>query len=247
MGKLVELESQTVARLGIPVPITVNYNLDLLENEVNVTWAGLRLYLHRPCKKNILVSISEIFTNGKFENTSYKRTKNLQLSRRMIPTINGNDILYNIHGNLTFISDRGEEDNYDDEKIVILPTYKEKRVAKPIKIELQGIVLSIAKDMYKEEEQVEVDYQLDNFKNLEINLIQDAKVACKCEEYKTCVYIKPDRDKKVTLKTEVVKNPLSTGKVTLKLPKDLEPSQDFSWDDASKSKILHLLKYTNSY
>ena len=156
MAKLVELESQTVAKVGIPVPVTVNYNLDLLENEVNVTWAGLRLYLHRPCKKNILVSISEVFTKGRFENTRYKRTKNLQLSRRMIPTINGNDILYNVHGSLTFVSERGEEDNYHNEKIVILPTYKEKRTSKPIKIELQGIILSIAKDTYKEEEQVDL-------------------------------------------------------------------------------------------
>ena len=247
MVKLVELESQTVARLGLPVPVTVNYNLDLLENEVDVTWAGIRLYLHRPCKKNILVSISEVFTKGKFENTKYKRTKNLQLTRRMIPTLNGDDILYNLHGSLGFVSERGEEDNYDDEKIVILPTFREKRVAKPIKIELQGIILNIKKDIYKAEELIEIDYELDNFKNLEINLIYEAKVSCKCEDYKTCVYIKPDRDKKDIVKTELVKNPLSTGKITIKLPKELEPSQDFSWDDASKSKILHLLKYTNSY
>ncbi|NHI92199.1 MAG: hypothetical protein EAX96_06815 [Candidatus Lokiarchaeota archaeon] len=247
MAKLVELESQTVARIGIPVPVTVRYNLDLLENEINVTWAGLRIYLNRPCKKNILVSISEVFTNGKFETTKYKRTKNLQLTRRMIPTINNSDIIYTIHGSLAFKSERGEEDNYDDEKLIILPTFREKRTPKPIKIELQGIVLSIKKDTYKEEEEVEIDYQLENFKNLEINLVQESKVNCKCEDYKTCVYIKPDKDKIVTLKTEIIKNPLSTGKVTIKLPKGLDESQDYSWDDASKSKILHLLKYSNSY
>ncbi|MHA1785421.1 MAG: hypothetical protein ACTSVY_07840 [Candidatus Helarchaeota archaeon] len=247
MAKLVELNVQSIAKVGIPVPVNVNFNLGLLEQEAEVQWAGLRLYLNRPCKKNILVSMTEIFSKGLFENTNYHRIKNLNLTRRMIPTINESDIVYSVHGSLSFLSERGEEDNHDDEKIVILPTYREKRNSNPIKIELQGITLNINKDTYKEGEEISIKYSLDNFKNIEINLIQESKVYCKCEDYKTCVYIKPDKDKRVTISSNSVKNPLSTGSISIELPNKLEPSQDWSWDDVTRSRILHLLKYTNNY
>ena len=68
MAKLVELQSTTVAKIGIPVPVIINFNLDVFENEVKVLWAGIRLYLNRPCKKNILVSKTDVFSNGTFEN-----------------------------------------------------------------------------------------------------------------------------------------------------------------------------------
>ena len=248
MAKLVELQSTTVAKLGIPVPVTINFNLDMFENDVKVLWAGIRLYLNRPCKKNILVSKTEIFSNGTFENGKYIRSKNVQMSRRMIPTIDQSDIVYNVHGNLTFLSERGEEDNFADEKLVILPTFREWKKINPIKMELQGITMNIMKDTFKEEDEIAIDYTLDNFKNLQINFIQFSKVNCRCEEAETCVHIKPEVvDKKVTISSNEIKNPLSTGKMTLKLPKGIAPTQDWAWDDVAKSKLLHVLKYTNNY
>ncbi len=248
MAKLVELEALSIAKLGIPVPVTIKYNLDVFEKDVTVIWAGIRLYLNRPCKKNILVSRTEIFSNGMFENGKYIRTKNLQMSRRMVPTIEKNDVLYQVHGNLTFLSERGEEDNFEDEKLIIFPTFSKWKKINPIKMELQGITIDIPKDTFKDEDEIPINYTLDNFKNLEINLIQSSKLNCRCEEAETCVHIKPEVvDKKNIISSNVIKDPLSTGKLTIKLPKAMSPSQDWAWDDVTRSKMLHVLKYTNNY
>jgi len=240
MPKLVNLNMDKVAFTGMPHEVELTLDLSLLEGNASVDWAGVRLLSIRPCKKEILIAISEIFGNGILESGTYIRRKKLNISKQVVPTIKERDIKYVVRGTLRLKKDDGSEENFFDEQELEITSINELEFkSRPINMQIKNIKVSTEKDVYKKGEIVKLRYELENVKNLKINLVKNANISCKCHEYEKCVYIKPKPPQ--VIKTLDISNPPSEDVINFELPDNLETSHNWKWIGTSKSYFEYSL------
>ncbi|NVM01359.1 MAG: hypothetical protein HWN67_03430 [Candidatus Helarchaeota archaeon] len=245
---LVNLETEKIAKVGIPTTSSSTFNMNELEEEqIDITWGGLRLYIKRPCKKELIISKSDIFYNGLFENGIYKRLRNIPISRRVVPSI-GSRINYFIRANLSLINNKTkqEENFFSDGSIVIKPAATEPISSHPIDVKIKGVAINISKDSFKPEEAIEMEYTLDNYRDIQVELIQDITTICQCPEFwKTCVHNK----KKPPIQRAVsnIKNPPTNGTLILKIPKDSEPSHNYLYETQVSLGVKHRIGDENNW
>ncbi|TFF87873.1 MAG: hypothetical protein EU550_02415 [Promethearchaeota archaeon] len=246
MPKLIKIATKDIAYAGVPQEVTIIFNMGLLDEDTRISWAGIRLYSLRPCKKEILISKTNIFDSGLLEAGVYRRKKNLTISNRVVPTIVDRDITYFVRGSLTIKRKDGSEENFfDDKKIEILPTDKPEKKARPVSLQIKNIKVESDKDLYKEGEIIKLTYEVDDVEKLIIRLIKDFDISCSCPDYKKCIYIKPKPSK--VLLTKNLKNPPSSDSIKLKIPNSLESSHSWKWIGSSKSYFEYSIGDKISY
>ncbi|MBD3227061.1 MAG: hypothetical protein GF329_02650 [Candidatus Lokiarchaeota archaeon] len=246
MPKLIRISTSDFAYAGVPQEVSITFDMTLLDSKTNINWAGIRLYSSRPCKKEILVSKTNIFDSGTLESGVYQRNKSIKISNRVVPSIPDRDIKYFIRGSLTIKRKDGSEENFfDDQEIEILSTDKPDKEARPVTLQIKNIKVETDRDLYKEGETVKLNYEINNVKELIFKLIKEFDASCRCPDYKKCIYIKPKPPK--VLLTKKLRNPPSSDSIKLKLPPDLESSHSWKWIGSSKSYFEYSIGDKVSY
>jgi hypothetical protein len=237
MPKIITINTDRVAVAGVPQDILVTLDMSLLDTSAKIEWAGVRLYSLRPCKKDILISKTDVFGGGILENGVYNRRVRLNLTRQVVPTIEDRDIKYFVRGGITLKENGKQEDFYDDKEIIIMPEKEPRHESRPINLQIKDIKFKTDKDTYKKGEDVKIQFEGERIRKLDIQLVKDANIHCRCQDYNKCVYIKPKPSKIV--QSMQVKNPPSSDTINFKLPDNLEPSHSWKWIGASKSYFEH--------
>ncbi|MHA1379863.1 MAG: hypothetical protein ACTSRG_15955 [Candidatus Helarchaeota archaeon] len=245
---LVNLKTEKIAKVGIPTSVSTTFNMnEIEENEVDVTWGGVRLYIKRPCARELIISKNEIFYKGIFENGVYKRVRNIPISRRVVPSIESR-ISYFIRANVSLINKKtkNEEFFFSDDNIIIKPGEVEAIESHPIDVSIKGVKINIAKDCFEAGSEIELEYTLENYKDLRVELNQETNTICQCPEFwKRCVHnkTKPPVQKAVS----EIKNPPTNGKLVLEIPKDAEPSHNFLYETQVSLGVKHRIGDKNSW
>ena len=152
MPKIITINTDRVAVAGVPQEILVTLDMSLLDTSANIEWAGVRLYSFRPCKKDILISKTDIFGGGILENGVYNRRVRLNLTRQVVPTIEDRDIKYFVRGGITLKENGKQEDFYDDKEILIMPEKEPSHESRPINLQIKDIKFKTDQDIYKKGE-----------------------------------------------------------------------------------------------
>lgn len=245
---LVNLETEKYVKVGIPTTVSTTFNMNEIEEEnIDITWGGVRLYIKRPCDKELIISKNDIFYNGIFENTTYQRVRSVPISRRVVPSIESR-ISYFIRANLSLINSKSKDEEYffNDDTIVIQPAEEEPINPNPIDVKIKGITINILKDCFKPSEDIEIEYTLEKYRDLLVELFQDINVTCQCPEFwKQCVHNK----NKPPIRKAILnmKNPPKIGKLILKVPKDAEPSHNYLWETQVSLGVKQRIGDQNSW
>ncbi|MHA1229420.1 MAG: hypothetical protein ACTSRP_01715 [Candidatus Helarchaeota archaeon] len=246
MPKIINISSEKVAIAGLPHAVTVTFDMSLLETETAIDFAGIRLISNRPCKKDILIAKTDIFKGGILESGVYKRSVNLNIGRRVVPTIKERNINYMIRGNIVIEGTDGKREEYfDDQELVIVPENEPVPEYKPMILQIKNIKIKMEKDIYLKGESIKIEYELDRIKTLKINLVKDVNVYCHCPEYSKCIYTKSTENK--TLKTMELQNPPSSDVLTFKLPDNIESSHNWKWIGPSTTYFENSIGDSVSY
>ncbi|MHA1384849.1 MAG: hypothetical protein ACTSR3_13950 [Candidatus Helarchaeota archaeon] len=245
---LVNLETEKKAKVGIPSTVLTTFNMnEIEENEIDVTWGGIRLYIKRPCARELIISKNDIFSKGIFENGVYKRIKTIPISKRVVPTIESR-ISYFIRANISLINKKTKNEEYffSDETITIKPSDAEVNVPHPIDVKIKGVKINIAKDNFKPGEEIGIEYTLENYRDLKVELNQDITTICQCPEFwKQCVH---NKKKPPILKAiSELKNPPTNGKLLLKIPEDAEPSHNYLYEAQVSLGVKHRIGDQNNW
>ncbi len=245
---LVNLETEKIAKVGIPTTVSSKFNMNELEEEqIDITWGGVRLYIKRPCAKELIISKNDIFYKGIFENGTYKRLRSIPISRRVVPSIDSR-ITYFIRANLSLINNKTkqEENYFSDKSIFIKATATERMSSHPIDVKIKGVAISISKDTFMPDENIDLEYTLENYKELNVELIQDINTICQCPEFwKQCVHNK--KKPPIQKAKSNIKNPPTNGKLNLKIPTDAEPSHNYLWETQVSLGVNHRVGDQNSW
>lgn len=245
---LINLETEKIAKVGIPTTVSSRFNMNEIEEEqIDVTWGGVRLYIKRPCAKELIISKNDIFYRGNFENGIYKRFRSIPISRRVVPSIESR-ITYFIRTNLSLINKKTkqEENYFSDESILIKKTATERISSHPIDVKIKGVAINISKDSFMPDETIDLEYTLENFKELTVELIQDITTICQCPEFwKQCIHNK--KKPPIQRANSTIKNPPTNGKLNFKIPADAEPSHNYLWETQVSLGVNHRVGDQNSW
>ena len=245
---LVNLETEKLAKVGIPTTVSTVFNMNEIEEEnIDITWGGVRLYVKRPCNRELVISKTDIFNKGIFENGEYKRIRSLQISKRVVPSINQR-ISYFIRANLSLINSKSKEEEYffGDKEITIKPDETRITAPHPIDVKIKGVKINITKDTFKPGDNIEIQYALENYRDLRVELIQDVNTICQCPEFwKQCVHNKKKPPVQKTVSE--LKNPPSNGKMIIQIPKDAEPSHNYLYEYQISLGVKHRIGDQNSW
>ncbi|MFX1449739.1 MAG: hypothetical protein ACFFCM_02780 [Promethearchaeota archaeon] len=245
---LVNLETEKIAKIGIPTTVSSIFNMnELKEEQIDIIWGGVRLYVRRPCAKELIISKNDIFYKGIFENGTYKRLRSIPISRRVVPSIESR-ISYFIRANLSLINKKTkqEENFFNDDSIIIKADPAGKITPHPIDVKIKGVKISISKDCFMPDEAVNLEYTLEKHRDLKVELIQDVTTICQCPEFwKQCVHNK----KKPPIQRAIsnINNPPTNGRLSFKIPKDAEPSHNYLWETQVSLGVNHRIGDNNNW
>ncbi|MFX0133248.1 MAG: hypothetical protein ACFFDN_06365 [Candidatus Hodarchaeota archaeon] len=245
---LVNLETEKIAKVGIPTTVSSIFNMNEIEETyIDILWGGVRLFIKRPCAKELIISKNDIFYKGIFENGVYKRLRSIPISRRVVPSINSR-ISYFIRANLSLFNNKtkNEENYFKDDTIVIKPVTSEPTSSHPINVKIKGVAITIPKDCFVPDEIFDLDYNLENYRDLNVELIQDITTICQCPEFwRQCIH---NKKKPPIQRTALnIKNPPTIGKLNFKIPKDAEPSHNYIWETQVSLGVKHRIADQNSW
>ncbi len=245
---LVNLETEKIIKVGIPTTVLATFNLNEIEDDrIDITWGGVRLYIKRPCKKELIISKNDIFYNGVFENGKYERLRNIPISKRVVPSIESR-ISYFIRANISLINKKTKQEEYffSDKDIIVKAVDTEPSAPHPINVRIKGVAIKISKDSFEPGTRIEVDYTLENHSILIVELYQDLNLICQCPEYwKQCVHNKTQPPIKKA--ASEIKNPPTNGKLTLTVPKDAEPSHNYLYEAQVSLGVNHRIGDINGW
>ncbi|MHA1697490.1 MAG: hypothetical protein ACTSWN_01475 [Promethearchaeota archaeon] len=232
------------------------------ESEVNITlnealkldYAGLELYLTRPCGKPLPVERKEIFCRGTFERGAYSRKVKMRLSDKIVPTSVKRGIIYKLNLFARF-SENGNESSptiqeLNEERIVtLIAEVKKKPVfeVNPIILAIKGLKINLQKDIYKPGETMKIQYDVKpgHLKELKVVAMQQANINCKCAQFgKVCKKV-PKIPPAAASMTRT-SNP-STGFLLLKIPENAELSAEYRWDPKEKFSWTDVFSDYNSW
>ena len=224
---LIKIESSKTATAGIPIDVQVTYNMGAInDSSSNILGANLHLLSKRPCKKVFTIAQHNVFSEGVFEAGEYVRYRNLPITNLVVPTVDVRGITYGVNAEIN-IKNNGEMNFFEEIPIEIKAAASSKRTPHKVDINVQGIRIQMYTDQFKEDSDISMRYELDQIKELKVNLIQSSKFTCKCKDANVCVFNKPKAPSEVLSK--VIKDPPSSGLLTFKVPKFIEFRKEHSY------------------
>jgi hypothetical protein len=230
----VRLESEAEAFIGTSAIVQTTFNLP--EN-VKIFWAGSRIYAKRPCGRDIIISKADIFCEGQLEKGLYVREKTLPISSRVPPTVKERNLAYHIRSEINMIKPgtKSEEEFFFSDNPILLKTLPVPvGEAAPVSVSLKGIKINMVKDHFQPGEPIVLDYELEKFRDLEVDLVKDANINCYCPDYApTCIHIKPAPP---SIEKSTNANTLTAGTIQLALPSFIELSHRFVWEPPEKTR-----------
>ncbi|MHA1276318.1 MAG: hypothetical protein ACTSQ8_03940 [Candidatus Helarchaeota archaeon] len=234
MMQAVKIEPEPEAVVGTSIIVKSVFNLP--EN-TKIYWAGCRVYAKRPCGRDVVVSKVDIFCEGYLEKGEYWREKTLPISTRVPPTVKERDLNYRIRSEISMVKPgtSSEEEFFFAESPVILKAGPQNiGPPNPVDVSIKGIKLHIAQDHFQPGDTINIDYELEKFKDFKINLIKNANLSCHCPDYApSCVHIKPNPP---TVEKTVEASNLTTGTLQVDLPSFIENSHRYTWEPPEKTR-----------
>ena len=230
----VKVIADTETFVGTSTLVKVIFNLP---EDTNIFWAGNRIYAKRPCGKDIVISKVDVFCEGQLEKGEYIREKSLPISNRVPPTVKDRNLSYRIRSEISMKKPgtRAEEEFFFAETPIHLKAGPLKiNESHPVEVSLTGIKIRMEKDQFKPGETLKIDYELGNFKDLEVNLLKDANVTCHCPEFApTCIHIKP---KPPSVEKSTKAKNLTSGTLQISLPSNIENSHRYTWEPPERTR-----------
>lgn len=234
--QLIGLEVTKSVIAGIPANVRAQFNMDAINDLSSYIFeANCQLLSKRPCKKAFPISRSAIFTEGEFEAGKYIRFRNLPITASVVPTIIAREITYVVNANI-WLKSNGDKITFHEEIPITIRAPKQvKRKSHKVDINVQGIRISMSKDLFDDESEIPIKYELERIKELKIDLVYSNKFICSCKDSNICVFNKP-KPPSVVL-SSVLKDPPSSGSTSIKIPDSVEPTHKWIWTEAKKSYI----------
>ena len=230
----VKLITEPQALVGTSIVVKTTFNLP--EN-TKIYWAGNRIYAKRLCGRDIVLSKVDIFCEGQLEKGEYIREKSLPLSTRVPPTVKERNLNYVIRSEISMIKPgtHSEEEYFFAENPIILKAGpKRTEEPQPVDVSMTGIKIHMDTDHFHPGETIRMDYKLEKFKDLEVDLVKNANITCNCPDYApTCIHIKP---KPPSVETSVKAKNLTSGSLQLILPSYIETTHRYVWEPPEKMR-----------
>jgi len=102
----------------------------------------------------------------------------------------------------------------------------------PIQLSLSGLNVKLTKDIFKPGETIKITYRSENFKEIEVRLLQKANLICYCETYgKKCINIE---ELPPSIAGDVKTSNTKEGFMLLKVPVMAESSHNYLWEPSEK-------------
>lgn len=221
----IKLSSDGVAEVGGSLKTKTIFTID---TDMEIWSGGLSVLTKLPCGNELTVASSNIFCEGILRKGEYIRSRELIISRRVVPSI-PNKVSYTLRASLSVkkTGTREEEWRIQSEKPVILIA-KATAESTPVSMNIKGMYFSLEKDTFKPGEEVRLNYSTQNVRTMLVNLIHEANIQCACPRYRTvCAHVKKQPKEKVLSVEE--RNP-GLGFVTIKIPGYAEPSYNYLWE-----------------
>jgi len=209
------------------------------EETTDVLWGGIKLISKNPCKRDLIITKSEIFNQGTFESGEYIRKRSQFINPKVVPTIPARSIHYLIKMSLRIkspINPQEEIEIFRENPIKILPkgNIYQNRTPTPIKLIMSGVDVEISKDIFKPGEAVKIDYKTDNLTSFQIRLKQKANLICICEPYdKQCGSIE---ELPPVIAGSAKTSKTDQGFLLIKVPNHAEPSHEYLWEPQEKDQ-----------
>ncbi len=230
---------------GSSIDIRISLNL---EKPVEMRWGGISLTLERPCDRNFPVVTNEIFCEGYFEGGLFVRSRNVTINPRVLPSIPSRGINYQIRSDVSF-QEPGSDiiiDLLDEKPIEIKRRPSEAPRSRPINISLKGVQVQTEKDAFTIGEQIKIDLVADDkIKTLQVKLIHEANVTCKCPSFANiCTHIHKSPPKTLA---SVELESVHTESIELKVPETAEESHSFTWQPSDQIGWYHSVEDSSKY
>jgi hypothetical protein len=220
--------------IGDKLNVRTNFNFD---DETSILWSGLGLITHPPCLKELQIAKAEIFSKGDFEAGQYIRERSMLIKNNVIPTIKKRNIEYIVQMIL-----RQENPINPDDTIVVKRTHdieikvKESQLQavkqNPVSFSMSGLNILLKKDVFKPGETIKFNYTSEDFKEIEIRLLQSSNIVCYCEAYgQNCSKVE---ELPPAIAGDVKTTNTDEGFMLLKVPEIAEPTHNYLWDPTDK-------------
>ncbi|TFG08684.1 MAG: hypothetical protein EU539_01725 [Promethearchaeota archaeon] len=220
--------------IGDKLDIRTTFNFD---EDSSILWSGLRLITHPPCAKELQIAKAEIFSKGNFEAGEYIRERGLIIKSNVVPTIKKRNIEYIVQMIL-----RQKNPIDPDDYIIVKKEHDIEIQSKeaqaqairqnPISFSISGLNVSLSKDIFRPGETVKINYKAQNYKQIELRLLQSANIVCYCEAYgENCRQVE---ELPPAIAGDVKTNNTKEGFMLLKIPEIAEPTHNYLWEPTEK-------------
>lgn len=226
----------TESETFVGTPITVR-NIFSLPEDTKIFWAGSRIYAKRLCGKDIVISKSDVFCEGQLEKGEYIREKTIPISNRVPPTVKERNLTYRVRSEISMVKPgtKAEEEYFFAESPIFLKAGPMKiEIPHPVEVSITGIKVNMDSDQFQPGDPIKINYQLEKFKDFDVNLIKNANITCNCPEYaSTCIHIKP---KPPAVVKSVKASNLTSGTLQIPLPSIIELTHRYQWEPPEKTR-----------
>ncbi|MHA1264735.1 MAG: hypothetical protein ACTSRS_05795 [Candidatus Helarchaeota archaeon] len=230
----VKLSTEPEAFVGTSTLVKTIFNLP---EDTRIYWAGTRIYAKRLCGRDIVISKADIFCEGQLEKGEYIREKTIPISNRVPPSVKERNLNYRIRSEISMIKPetKAEEEFFFSENPIVLKSGPTKpSESNPVNVSLKGIRIHMDKDNFTPGETINIQYELERFKDFEVDLIKDANITCNCPDYaQTCIHIKPHPP---VVEQFVKASNLTRGTLQIVLPSFIELSHRYVWEPPVKTR-----------
>lgn len=216
-----------------------SFTKTIFEESTEILWGGLKLFCKNPCKKELIIAKSEIFSEGIFESGEYIRKRSTLINPSVVPTIEARNINYLLRMSLRIKSPLNKQEEMEifqenPVKIITKRNILKNRPTTPIKLLMSGLNIEIPKDIFRPGEIIKIDYHSDNLTLLQIRLKQKANLVCICEPYGTRCGSVEELPPVIAggAKTSIT----DQGALLIKIPEHAEPSHEYLWNPSEKEK-----------
>jgi len=209
----------------------------IFEEDSSILWSGLRLITNPPCKKDLQIAKTEIFSRGNFEAGEYIRRKSILIKPNVVPTIKARNLNYEIEMLLRKENPINPEDDLIIKKIHNIEIKQKESQAQnivqnPISFSISGLNVNLSKDIYLPGETIKINYTSQDLKQIEFRLLQKANLVCYCEGFgQNCRKVE---DLPPAIAGDVKTTNTNKGFVLLKVPDIAEPSHNYLWEPTEK-------------
>jgi hypothetical protein len=220
--------------IGDKLSVRTEFNFD---EDSSVEWSGLRLITRPPCLKELQIAKAEIFPRGEFEAGKYIRERSILIKNNVIPTIKKRNIEYTLQMILR------QQNPIDPDDYILVKKEKEIEIKtktsqikpvkqNPVSFSISGLNVSLNKDVFKPGEAIKVNYKSENYKEIELRLLQTANIVCYCEAYgQNCRKVE---ELPPAIAGDVKTVNTENGFMLLKVPDIAEPTHNYLWEPTDK-------------